>query len=61
MYSWSFPEEKFLPVELLGQGSCVFVKASNACFPSEALLSVYSLFSSTEENLLLSISVNIGK
>lgn len=34
MYSWSFPEEKILPVELLGQGSCVFVKASNACFPS---------------------------
>ena len=47
MYSWSFPEDKFLPVELLGQDSCVFVKASNIHFPSEMLLSVYSLFSST--------------
>lgn len=60
MYSWSFPAEKFLPVELLGQGSCVFVKASNACFPSEAVISVLSV-QQHRRKFTFSISVNIGK
>ena len=42
MYSWPFPQNKFLPVELLGQGSCVFVKASNTRFPSEMLFTLCS-------------------